>query len=63
MKCQYPTSNKTQCIYTVLYIQRVVHLLSQKRLSHSTWLLLPVMIIEEGIKTFSAFPTLFGVCF
>lgn len=42
----------------MLYIQCVGHHPLQKWLSTSTWLLLPVLIMEEGIKTFSAFPTL-----
>lgn len=59
MKCKYLTSEKTQCIYIMLYIDGVGHPPpSQKCLSHSTWLLPPVLVMEEGIKTYSAFPAL-----
>lgn len=60
MKYKYLISNETQCIYNMLYIDHVGHPSpSQKCLSYSTWLLPPVLVMDEGIKTYSAFPTLF----
>lgn len=43
----------------MLYIDHVGHLSpSQKCLNNSNWLFPSVLVMEEGIKTYSAFPTL-----
>lgn len=43
----------------MLYVDHVGHLSpSQKCLHYSNWLFPTVLVMEEGIKTYSAFPTL-----